>query len=154
MSSIVTRIFRPAEGPTISLAARHSDLRPGSGGRSSSISTSSICRFPGPDAIEEVAQTRIVEGQRARAADDLPDGVFPLGAEGFVEDFAGGNDPKVVIENHERLANGLDDAVGIGPRRFDFALRHLQLGNVGEGDDHALDPVVLRAIGQDAPQIP
>ncbi len=33
-------------------------------------------------------------------------------------------------------------------------MRQLQLGNVGEGDDDALDPVVLRAVGQDAPQIP
>ena len=111
-------------------------------------------RFSGSNAIEEQAQTRIVEVQSAGRADGLSNGLFPLGAEGVVKGDAGGNDPKFAIENHKRLANGLDDAVGIGPRRFDFAFRHLQLGNIGEGDDHALDPVVMRLVGQDAPCIP
>jgi hypothetical protein len=64
--------------------------------------------------------------QSAGGADWLTGGLIPLCAEGGVEDLAGGNDPKFVIKNHKRLADGLYNAIGISPRRFEF-VRNPQL---------------------------
>ena len=52
------------------------------------------------------------------------------------------------------MADRVDDAVGIGARSLDLPFRRLDLGDVGEGDDHPVDPVVLGAVGQDAADIP
>ena len=152
-SSIVTRILRPAEGPTIS-SSRHQQRPPARQRRHFELDLKILdIGLSGSNAIEEYAQTRIVEVQSAGAADRLTDRLVPLCAEGVVEDLAGGNDTKFVIENHKRLADGLYNAVGIGPRRFEFVFRYLRLRDVGKGDDHALDPIII-LVRQDAPQVP
>ena len=61
---------------------------------------------------------------------------------------------KFLVEHDERLANGVDDAVGIGPRCLDCPFGRLPLGYVGEGDNHPVDLSVLGAVGQNAADVP
>jgi hypothetical protein len=61
--------------------------------------------------------------------------------------------PKVRREHEQRLAHGLHDALGELPGALDLLLPELALGDVGEGDHDAIDPVVAGPIRQEAADI-
>ncbi len=82
------------------------------------------------------------------------DGLLGFDRKDPIERAARRDHAKVGVEHDERLAHGVDDVGGIGPRGFDCAFRRLCLGDVGEGDDHTLDAVVLGTIGQYTPDVP
>ena len=102
----------------------------------------------GADPIEEAAQPRNFRVAIVGQPHHLADGFLGVEREILVEGPVGGNDPQFLVEHDQRLADRVDDAVGIGARRPDLALGRLYLGDVGEGDDHPVDPVVLGAVGR------
>ena len=82
------------------------------------------------------------------------DRVFGLDREAAIKGRAGGYDAQRVIEHDQRLADGIDDAVGIGARGLDFPFGRFQLRYIGERDDDALNVVVCVAMRQEASVVP
>ncbi len=113
-----------------------------------------MTRAPRSEAIEEVAQCRAIEAAVADRVELPAHGLLGLDQKGVVERATCGDDAEFVVEHDERLADGVDDVVGIGPRCLDCPLGRFSLGYVGEGDDHSLDMIVLGAVGQDTAGVP
>jgi len=61
---------------------------------------------------------------------------------------------QVAGQHKQGLTDGLDDRLGIEPLLFDGICGLLARGDVSEGEDDAGDAVVLRPVGNEAPQEP
>src|ERR1700730_1406067 len=145
ISSIITRILRLAKGSSrISSAFTSSDRIP-RGGSSTSISRSSMISSPRRMDIEAVIIDRVELSTH---------GLPRLDRKGAVEGTARRDDAKLLVEHDERLANSVDDAVGIGPRCLDCPFGGFPLGYVGKGDDHPFNPIVPGPVGQNAADVP
>ena len=107
-----------------------------------------------PEAVEEDAQRRDIEAALIDRVELSAHGLLGLDRKGAVEGAARGDDVKLLVEHDERLANGVDDAVGIGPRCLDCPFGRFPLGYVGEGDNHPRNLGVLGAVGQNATGVP
>ena len=107
-----------------------------------------------PKAIEKAAQRLDIEAVIIDRVELSTHGLPRLDRKGAVEGTARRDDAKLLIEHDERLANGVDDAVGIGPRRLDCPFGCFPVGYVGEGDNHPLNPIVLGPVGQNATGVP
>jgi hypothetical protein len=99
------------------------------------------------EAVEEAAQRRDIESALVDRIKLSAHGLLRLDRKGAVEGSARGDDIEFLIEHHERLVNGVDDAVGIGPRCVDCSFGRFSLRDVGEGDHHPRNPRLLGAVG-------
>src|SRR5208282_4846462 len=107
-----------------------------------------------PEAVEVAAQRRDIEAAIIDRVELSAHGLLRLDRKGAVEGAARGDDVELLIEHDERLTNGVDDAVGIGPRCLDCPFGGFSLGYVGEGDNHPRNLGVVGAVGQNATGVP
>ena len=106
------------------------------------------------DAVEERAQRRHVEmvrvGLRQRPAGRIARG----GAEEAIERSARRYDPHRLVEDDQRLADGVDDPFGIGARGPALLLECLDRGDFAQRNDDPFDAIVLGAVGRGAVGVP
>src|SRR5260370_6752672 len=107
-----------------------------------------------PEAVEKDTQRRDIEAALIDRVELSAHGLLGLDRKGAVKGAARGDDVKLLVEHDERLANGVDDAVGIGPRCLDCPFGRLPLRYVGKGDNHSRYLGVLGAVGQNATGVP
>ena len=154
MSSSASRIFRVVRGSSqISSALTSSDRIP----RARQVDVDFVIlddSLAVPEAVEEAAQRRDIEAALIDRVELPAHGLLGLDRKGAVEGAAGGDDVKLVVEHNQRLANGVDDALRVGPGCLDCPFGLFPLGYVGKGDNHARDPSVLGAVGQNATGVP
>ena len=105
-----------------------------------------------PDIFQQPAQLRNVPLSVAEFEDQLALGRIAGYVEGLVERPIGRTNPQVGVEHQKRMADRLHDGLRERPRGVHRIFRALSLGDVDEGDDHPLDPVIAGPVGQDAPQ--
>ena len=106
------------------------------------------------EAVEETAQRRDIEAAVVDGVELPAHGLLRIDRKGGVEGAARRDDVKRFVKHYKRLANGVDDAVGIGPRRFHCPLGGFSLGYIGKGDYDPLNLGVLGAVRQNATGIP
>ena len=111
-------------------------------------------RVGGQDLLEQLAQPGDVPGAVAELVDDLTLGVGRRDAEGFVECPIGRDHPKLPVEDDERLAHGLHDALEVRLRLAKNPFRLLDGGDVRESQNNAADRVRHGAIRQRPHQVP
>src|SRR6202043_3532518 len=107
-----------------------------------------------PEAVEKDAQCRDIEAALINRVELPAHGLLRLDRKDAVEGAARGDDVKLLVEHDERLANGVDDAVGIGPRCLDCSFGRFPLGYVRKGDNHPSNLGVLGAVGQNITGVP
>src|ERR1700722_11707788 len=90
----------------------------------------------GGDEIEEPAQRRPGELTIACSIELLADRIAGGQREQAIERAVGRDDVESLVENDQRLANGIDDAVGVSARGLDMPPRFLRSRGVAEGEEH------------------
>ena len=76
-----------------------------------------------PEAVEEFAQRRDIETAFIDGVELSAHGLLGLDRKDAIEGAVGGDDVQFLVEHDERLADGVDDAVGIGARGLDLPVR-------------------------------
>src|SRR5271155_1607825 len=154
MSSIASRIFRVAPGLVGNLQRAHQQRSQSSrrqvDGDFAILDDSLVV----PEAVEEVAQSSDIEAALIDRVKLSAHCLLGLDRKGAVEGAARGDDVELLVEHDERLANGVDDAVGIGPRRLDCAFGRFPLGYVRKGDNHPSNLGLLGAVWQNVTGVP
>ena len=92
----------------------------------------------------------LLEEPSKRFADTL----FRLQIENSKKRCARRNDVQILVQHNERLSDGGNNALGVGPSGFDLPLGRLHFRDAAKGEDDALNRVSFSAIGQDAADIP
>ncbi len=100
------------------------------------------------------AQLRRVQSAAGKFMEEPADGLLLRHLEQRVKGSVGGDDFRIAIEDNQRLAEGIDDALDVGPGGLRLEFRLLQTGYVREGDDHAFDFVVLCPVRQNFAIVP
>ena len=106
------------------------------------------------EVVEKDAQRRDIEAALIDCVELSAHGLLGLDRKDAVKRAARGDDVEVLVEHDERPANGVDDAVGIGPRCPHCPFGGFPLGYVGEGDNHPGNLGVLGAVGNNVTGVP
>ena len=103
----------------------------------------------GQNHAEQRSEPRNVQLAIVQLVEGTADGRLRREPEGLIEGPVCRQHAQVGVEHQQRFAHRVHDGLGVEP-----CLLERLCGDVREGDHHALDPVVARAIGQHLPHVP
>ena len=99
------------------------------------------------DLFQQFVQRRYVPLAIAQFIEATADDILGQEAKALVEGATGGNHFHFGVQYQQGLPHGIDDVVGQQPRRPCLGVRLGTGADIGEGQHHAVDDVVERAIG-------